>query len=65
MQINVFDNSSYSYDNGNKVVTGIFVQKHYLRANCKESIIEEDNELKNKYNIKNLPNPKSIGKAAS
>ena len=32
MPINVFGNSSSSYDNGNKIDTSLFVQKPYLRT---------------------------------
>ena len=54
MPINVFSNSSSSYDNGNEIDTNIFVQKPYLRTNSIESKIEEDIDLKNKYRIKKL-----------
>ena len=33
MPINVTDNSSPSYDKGNKIDTSLFVQKTYLRHN--------------------------------
>ena len=42
MPINVFGNSSSSYDNGNKIYTNLFVEKPYLRTNYIESNIEED-----------------------
>ena len=64
MPINVFGNSSSSYDN-NKIDTSLFVQKPYLRTNYIESNIEEDIDLKNQYRIKNLPDPISIREAAS
>ena len=47
MPINVFGNSSSSYDNGNKIGTSLFVQKPYLRHNYIEANIEEDMDLKN------------------
>ena len=62
MPINVFGNSSSSYDN-NRIDTSLFVQKPYLRNNYIESNIEEDIDLKNQYRIKNLPNPISIREA--
>ena len=49
MPINVFGNSSSSYDSGNKIDTSIFVQKPYLRSNYLEANIEEDIDLKNQY----------------
>ena len=64
MPINVFGNSSSSYDN-NQIYTSLFVQKPYLRTNYIESNIEEDIDLKNPYRIKNLPDPISIREAAS
>ena len=63
MPINVFGNSSNNSDN--KIDTSSFVQKPYLRHNYIESNIEEDIDLKNQYRIKNLPDPVSIGEAAS
>ena len=65
MPINVFGNSSSSYDNGNKIDTSLFVQKPYLRHNYIESKIEEDIDLKNQFRVKNLPDPISIREAAS
>ena len=65
MPINVFGNSSSSYDNGNKIDTSLFVQKPYLRHNYIESNIEEDIDLKNQYRIKNLPDPIEIQDACS
>ena len=64
MPINVFGNSSSSYDN-NKIDTSLFVQKPYLRTNYIESNIEEDIDLKNQYRIKNIPDPISITEACS
>ena len=64
MPINVFGNSSNNFDN-NKIDTSLFVQKPYLRTNYIEADIEEDIDLKNQYRIKNLPDPISIGEAAS
>ena len=64
MPINVFGNSSSSYDN-NKIDTSLFVQKPYLRTNYIESNIEEDIALKNEYRIKNLPYPTEIQDACS
>ena len=63
MPINVFGNSSNSSDHKND--TSLFVQKPYLRTNYIESKIEEDNDLKNQYRIKNLPDPISIREAVS
>ena len=62
MPINVFGNSSNNSDT--KIDTSLFVQKPYLRTNYIESNIE-DIDLKNKYRIKNLPDPISIREAAS
>ena len=56
MPINVFGNSSSSYDN-NKIDTSLFVQKPYLRTNYIESNIEENINMKNQFKIKNLPYP--------
>ena len=64
MPINVFGNSSSSYDN-NKIDTSLFVQKLYLRTNYIESNIEEDIDLKNQYRIKNMPDPINISEACS
>ena len=65
MPINVFGNSSSSYDIGNKFDTNLFVQKLYLKINYVEANIEEDNDLKNQFRAKNLPDPSSIREAAS
>ena len=64
MPINVFGNSSNN-NNDNKIDTSLFVQKPYLRTNYIESNIEEDIDLKNQFRNKNLPNPISVGEAAS
>ena len=56
MPINVFGNSSSSYDN-NKIDTSLFVQKPYLKTNYIESNIEENINRKNQFKIKNLPCP--------
>ena len=64
MPINVFGNSTSTYDN-NKIDTSLFVQKLYLRTNYIESNIEEDIDLKNQYRIKNIPDPISITEACS
>ena len=64
MPINVFGNSSSSYEN-NKIDTSLFVQKPYLRTKYIESNIEEDINLKNQYRIKNIPDPISITEACS
>ena len=64
MPINVFGNSSSSYDN-NKIDTSLFVQKPYLRTNYIESEIEEIIDMKNQYRIKNLPDPISNREACS
>ena len=63
MPINVFGISSNNSDN--KIDTSLFVQKPYLRTNYIESNIEEDINLKNQYRIKNIPDPISLGEAAS
>ena len=64
MPINVFGNSSSSYDN-NKIDTSLFVQKPYLRTNYIESNIEKNIDLKNEYRIKKLPDPTEIQDACS
>ena len=48
MPINELGNSS-SNDNGSKIDTSLFVQKHYLRHNYIEASIEENIDLKNQY----------------
>ena len=65
MPINVFGNSSSSYDKVNKIDTSLFVQKPCLRTNFIEAIIEKSIDLKNQFRIENLPDPISIGEAAS
>ena len=57
MPIKVFGNSSSSYDNHKKIDTSLVVQKPYLRSNYIEANIEEDNNMKNQFKIKNLPCP--------
>ena len=52
MPINVFGNSSSSYDKGNKIDTSLFVQKPYLRTNYIESNIGEYIDLKNQFRLK-------------
>ena len=63
MPINVFGNSSNNSDH--KIDTSLFVQKPSLRANYIEANFEEDNDLKNQFRIKNLPDPISIREAVS
>ena len=63
MPINVFGNSSPSYDN--KIDISKIVQKPYLRTNYIESNIEEDIDLKSQFRIKKLFLPTSIQEAAS
>ena len=65
MPINVFGNSSSSYDNGKKIDTSLFVQKQNLKTKYIESNIEEDIDLKNQYRIKISPDPISITEACS
>ena len=65
MPINVFGNSSFPHDNGNKIDTSLFVQKHYLRTHYLESNIEDDFDLKNRIRIENLPDASSTREAAS
>ena len=63
MPINVFGNSSNNSEQ--KIDTSLFVQKPYLRTNYIESNKEEDIDLKNRFRIKNVPDPISIREAAS
>ena len=56
MPISVFGSSNDNISS-NKIDTSSFVQKPYLRTNYIETDIEEDIDMKNKYYIKNLPNP--------
>ena len=63
--LNVFGNSFFSYDNGYKIDTSLFVQKFYLRSNYLESNVEEDIVLKNQITNKKLPDPISIREPAS
>ena len=64
LPINVFVNSNANKCD-NKIDTGLFVQKTYLRTNYIESNVEEDIDLKNQCRIKNLPDPFSIREACS
>ena len=64
MPINVFGNSN-SNNSDNKIDTSLFVQKPYLRTNCRESNIEGDIDLKNQFRIKFLPDAFSIREAGS
>ena len=64
MPTNVFGNSSSSYDNGNKIVTSLFVKKLYLRTNYIEANKEKVTVLENQYRIKNLLDPLSLREAA-
>ena len=61
MPINVFGSSSNNSEN--KSDTSLFVQKPYLRTNCRDAKIEEDIGLKKKYRKKNLPDLISIREA--
>ena len=63
MPINGFGNSSNSSDI--YIDTSLFVQKPYLRTKYIEANIEEDIDMKNRFRIKNLPDPISIREAAS
>ena len=65
LPINVFGNSSSSYDNGNKIDTSLFLKKPYLRSNYIEANIEEDIDLKNQYGIQILPDLVSIREPTS
>ena len=65
MPINVFGNSSSSFDNNNKIDLSLSVQKPYLISNSIESDIEEDINLKNQNQIKNLPDPTNIQDACT
>ena len=64
MPINLFGNSN-SNNSDNKIDTSLFLQKHYLRSNYIECIIEEDIDLKNHFIIRKLPDPISIGEPVS
>ena len=52
MPINLFGNSSSSYDNGNKTDTSVFVQNLYLRTNYIEANMKADTDLKNQLQLK-------------
>ena len=60
----MFGNSS-SNKNDNRIDTSFFVQKPFLRTNYIEANIEEDLDMKNRYRIKNLPDPIGIREPAS
>ena len=63
MPIIVFGNSSNF--SGDKTDTSLFVQKPNLRTNYIEANIEEKIDLKNKYQIKKLPDPTKLQDAFS
>ena len=63
--MNVFGNSSSSYDNAIKINTSIIVQKPYLRIYYTELNIEEDIDRKNQFRIESLAGPISIREPAS
>ena len=63
MPIYVFGNSSNFSEN--RIVSSIFVQKLYSRTNYIESNIEENVDLKNQFENKNLPGPKIIRQTCS
>ena len=63
MPINVFGNSSNNSEN--RIDTCFFVQKPYLRTTYLESNLDEDNDLKNEFRIKNLSDTISIREACS
>ena len=65
MPTNVFGNSSFSYDNGNKNDTSLFVQKPYLRTNYIEAKTGEHFDMKNQFRIESLPDTISTREAAS
>ena len=51
MPINVFGNSSNSFDN--KIDTSLFLKKLYLRSNYIESDADENIDMKNQYRSTN------------
>ena len=63
MPINVFGNSSNNSEQ--KIDTSLFVNKPYLRTNYIEANIEEDIDLKNQYEIKNLIDPINLHDACN
>ena len=65
MPVNVFANSSSSYDNDNKIDTSLFVRQPFLRSNYIEANTEEVIDLKSQYRIRNLTDPISFREAAS
>ena len=64
MPINVFRNSN-SNDNGNKIDTSLFVQKHCLRTKYIVINIDEDIDLSNQFRNRNLPKSISIQEPVS
>ena len=63
MPTNVFGNSSNNSEH--KIDTSLIVQKPYLRTKYLESNLEEDIDFKNKFGIRNLPDPISIREAVA
>ena len=63
MPLKVFD--STSVNTANEVDTYLFVQIRFLRTKFIESIIEEDNDMKNHLRNQNLKDHKSIRGATS
>ena len=61
---NVFGNIN-SNDNGKKIDTSLFVQKHFMRTIFIEANIEEDIDLENQFRIKTSPDPISTRDACS
>ena len=49
MPINLFGNSSSSYENGKTIDISLFVQKPHLITHNIESNIEENIDMKNQY----------------
>ena len=54
MPKSVFGNSN-SNNSDKKIDTSLFVQKPYLRINFVEANIKEDINMKNQFEVKNLP----------
>ena len=52
MPINVFGNSSSSYDSVNKIDTILFVKELFLGSSYLESNTEEQIDLKNQFRIR-------------
>ena len=63
MPIIVFGNNFSAHDTVKKIVTSLFVQKPYLRTNYIEANTEEDFNMKNRFEIKNLPCPQKNSNA--